>query len=86
VLDLKSLKKYKEFFKTLIRDRRIKVGNPAMLAIATIMGIRSGQINDQAEGLANILSDYGIMHATDGTKGKGVYVITENYSVGSLGG
>lgn len=85
VLDLKSIKDYKEFFKRLIREGKIKVGNPAILAIATIMGIRSGQFENQAEALAQILSDYHIMQSTSGSPGTGIYLITESSYVGSMG-
>jgi RHS repeat-associated protein len=85
VLDLKSIKEYKEFFKRLIKEGKIKVGNPAILAIATIMGIRSGQFENQAEALAQILSDYHIMQSTSGTPGTGIYLITESSYVGSMG-
>ena len=56
-----------------------------MLAVATIMGIRADQFGKQADALANILSSYGMMHAAEGTQGKGVYVITESSYIGSMG-
>ena len=56
-----------------------------MLAVATIMGIRAGQFENQAEALSKILSDYHIMNSAGGTQGKGVYAIRESSYVGSTG-
>jgi RHS repeat-associated protein len=85
VLDLKSIKEYKEFFKRLIKERKINIGNPAILAVATIMGIRSSQLENQSEALFQILSDYHIMQSTSGAPGTGIYLITESTYVGSMG-
>lgn len=84
-IDLKSIKDYKEFFKKLIVEKKITISNPAMLAISTIMGIRSGQFENQAEALAKILSDYHTKNSGD-VQGKGMYVITQSSYVGTMGG
>ena len=85
ILDLKSLKDYKEIFKRLLKERKIQGGNPALIAVATIMGIRANQLMDHAEELSEILIKYGFIHSSNGTKGRGIYVITEKTYVGTMG-
>jgi hypothetical protein len=85
VLDIKSLEDYKEIFKKLLKEKKITVGNPAVLAIATIMGIRAGQMDNQVDAIMKILSDYHKMQSNSGSLGNGIYVITEGTYVGSMG-
>lgn len=85
VVDVKSLKEYKKIFKKLIKSGKIKVNHPVLLAIATVLGLRSEQLKDNAEQLVNVLIDYGLMHATDGTTGKGILLIENNATVGMMG-
>ena len=92
-LDLKSLEDFQTFmkeFKKLVKKgkipKSIKSANPLSLTIGTIFGIRGDQFSKVAEELYDLKSKYHDLHAKEDSIGKGIYIISEQYSVGTMGG
>jgi RHS repeat-associated protein len=85
VFEFKDLKSYKEFFKLLIKEGKIKAGNPLMLAIGTALGSRAANLDQIAEQFAEVLSNYHLISGKSGEPGKGVLVITEKSIAYSMG-
>ena len=85
-LELKSLKDYKELIKKLVKEKKLSISNPALLAIGTIMGIRAGQLSDLADKLMEIQTNYNNLNSSNNKIGAGIYIKTESNSIGTMGG
>ncbi|MBO9596030.1 MAG: hypothetical protein J7599_24215 [Niabella sp.] len=85
LVDLKSIKDYKDLFRKLKRGDKLKV-NPLLIAIGTILGVRSSQFSGMSDELSKVIMNYSKLRATNATSDGGIIIIFSNNVTQTMGG